>query len=65
MWVRDIINSRTKAVTILRVLPPLGNVPVASDAITTYLGRQRGWKPLRDLLSARGERAVPYSFRHP
>lgn len=46
------------------VLPPLGNGPGASDAITTYLGRQKGWKTLRDRLSARGERAVPYSFRH-
>ena len=45
-------------------LPPLGNGPGASDAITTYLGRQRGWKTLRERLSARGERAVPYSFRH-
>ena len=45
-------------------LPPLGNGPGASDAITTYLGRQKGWKTLRDRLSARGERAVPYSFRH-
>ena len=46
------------------VLPPLGNGPGASDAITTYLGRQKGWKTLRERLSARGERAVPYSFRH-
>ncbi len=45
-------------------LPPLGNGPGASDAITTYLGRQKGWKTLRDRLAARGERAVPYSFRH-
>ena len=45
-------------------LPPLGNGPGASDAITTYLGRQKGWKTLRERLSARGERAVPYSFRH-
>jgi integrase len=45
-------------------LPPLGNGPGASDAINTYLKRQDGWKSLRERLAARGERAVPYSFRH-
>ncbi|WP_255142796.1 site-specific integrase [Synechococcus sp. EJ6-Ellesmere] len=45
-------------------LPPLGSVPGASDALATYLGRQDGWRSLRQRLEARGERAVPYSFRH-
>jgi len=45
-------------------LPPLGNVPGAGDAIGTYLARQTGWKSLRERLAERGERAVPYSFRH-
>lgn len=45
-------------------LPPLGNGPGASDAIGTYLSRQQGWQSLRARLDARGERAVPYSFRH-
>lgn len=48
----------------LIALPPLGNGPGASDAIGTYLGRQQGWQSLRARLEARGERAVPYSFRH-
>ena len=45
-------------------LPPLGGGPGAADAIGTYLKRQRGWGELRERLAARGERAVPYSFRH-
>ncbi|MGL6135164.1 MAG: site-specific integrase, partial [Prochlorococcaceae cyanobacterium] len=45
-------------------LPPLGGGPGAADAIGTYLKRQRGWQELRERLAARGERAVPYSFRH-
>ena len=45
-------------------LPPLGNGPGAADAIGTYLGRQQGWRSLKERLEARGERAVPYSFRH-
>jgi integrase len=45
-------------------LPPLGNVPNASDALGTYLKRQKAWQALRERLAARGERAVPYSFRH-
>lgn len=44
------------------VLPPLGNGPGASDAITTYLGRQKGWKTLRDRLSARGSGPCPTAF---
>ena len=45
-------------------LPPLGSIESASDAINTYLKRQKGWQELRKRLAARGERAVPYSFRH-
>ncbi len=45
-------------------LPPLGGGPGAADAIGTYLKRQRGWVELRERLKSRGERAVPYSFRH-
>ena len=45
-------------------LPPLGGGPGTADAIGTYLKRQRGWQELRERLAARGERAVPYSFRH-
>ena len=45
-------------------LPSLGNGPGAADAIGTYLKRQQGWQTLRLRLEARGERAVPYSFRH-
>lgn len=45
-------------------LPPLGNGPGASDAISTYMKRQQGWQSLRERLAARSERLVPYSFRH-
>lgn len=45
-------------------LPPLGGGPGAADAIGTYLKRQRGWVELRQRMATRGERAVPYSFRH-
>jgi len=45
-------------------LPPLGGGPGAADAIGTYLKRQRCWMELRERMAARGERAVPYSFRH-
>lgn len=45
-------------------LPPLGGGPGAADAIGTYLKRQRGWRELRERMATRGERAVPYSFRH-
>lgn len=45
-------------------LPPLGNAPGAADAIGTYLKRQQAWRELRERLASRGERAVPYSFRH-
>jgi integrase len=45
-------------------LPPLGNGPGAADAIGTYLKRQQGWVELRERMAEKGERAVPYSFRH-
>jgi integrase len=46
-------------------LPPLGSdTGTAADAIGTYLKRKKGWQELRDRMAARGERAVPYSFRH-
>ncbi|MEA5414389.1 site-specific integrase [Synechococcus sp. BA-132 BA5] len=45
-------------------LPPLGNGPGAADAIGTYLKRQQGWVELRENMAEKGERAVPYSFRH-
>lgn len=46
-------------------LPPLGSGnPGPSDAINTYLARQACWQQLRSRLEDRGERAVPYSFRH-
>lgn len=45
-------------------LPPLGSQPGAADAVGTYLKRQKAWQQLRERLAARGERAVPYSFRH-
>jgi hypothetical protein len=45
-------------------LPPLGNGPGATDVIDPYLKRQQGWVQLRERMAGRGERAVPYSFRH-
>jgi hypothetical protein len=45
-------------------LPPLQSGNGAADGLGTYLKRQPGWKSLRDELEARGERLVPYSFRH-
>lgn len=33
-------------------------------AANTYLGRQRGWRKLREQMQAEGKNAVPYSFRH-
>jgi integrase len=45
-------------------LPPLQSGNGASDGLATYLNRQPGWKSLRAELAAKGERAVPYSFRH-
>ena len=45
-------------------LPPLSSGTGAGDAIGTYLNRQHGWCSLKALLAAKGERLVPYSFRH-
>ncbi|MFM7512151.1 MAG: site-specific integrase [Cyanobium sp.] len=45
-------------------LPPLSSGNGAGDAIATYLNRQPGWRSLRAVMEAKGERAVPYSFRH-
>jgi hypothetical protein len=33
-------------------------------AANTYLGRQSGWRKLREQMQAEGKNAVPYSFRH-
>jgi len=48
----------------LIALPPLSSGNGAGDAIATYLNRQQGWRSLRAALETKGERAVPYSFRH-
>jgi len=45
-------------------LPPLTSGAGAGDALGTYLSRQPGWCSLKALLAAKGERLVPYSFRH-
>jgi integrase len=45
-------------------LPPISSGNGAGDGIRTYLNRQSGWKGLRAEMAAKGENAVPYSFRH-
>jgi integrase len=45
-------------------LPPLQSGNGAADGLGTYLKRQSAWKSLRAELEARGERLVPYCFRH-
>jgi len=45
-------------------LPPLTSGTGAGDALGTYLNRQAGWCSLKAFLAAKGERLVPYSFRH-
>jgi integrase len=45
-------------------LPPLSSGNGAGDGMRTYLQRQPGWKALRAEMAAKGENAVPYSFRH-
>jgi len=45
-------------------LPPLPSPSGVADAVGTYLKRQKGWQALMERLASRGERAVPYSFRH-
>lgn len=45
-------------------LPPLESGNGAADCLKTYLNRQEAWRVLRARLAERGERLVPYSFRH-
>ena len=45
-------------------LPPLESGNGAGDCFKTYLNRQQGWLDLKAELMAKGERLVPYSFRH-
>jgi hypothetical protein len=45
-------------------LPPLSSGNGFGDCVTTYLNRQPGWRSLRAVMAAKGERAVPYSFLH-
>lgn len=45
-------------------LPPLSSGNGSGDCVATYLNRQPGWRSLRAVMAAKGERAVPYSFRH-
>jgi integrase len=45
-------------------LPPLESGNGAADCFKTYLNRQSGWLALKEELAAKGERLVPYSFRH-
>lgn len=45
-------------------LPPLESGNGAADCFKTYLNRQQGWLDLKAELAAKGERLVPYSFRH-
>ena len=45
-------------------LPPLESGNGAADCLKTYLNRQRAWRDLRQDMAGRGERLVPYSFRH-
>ncbi|MFM7228620.1 MAG: site-specific integrase, partial [Cyanobacteriota bacterium] len=48
----------------LIALPPLSSGNGSGDCVATYLNRQPGWRSLRALMEAKGERAVPYAFRH-
>lgn len=48
----------------LIALPPVPSVGGSGDAFKCYLMRQPGWLSLRAAMAAKGERAVPYSFRH-
>lgn len=45
-------------------LPPVPSEGGSGDAFKCYLNRQPGWLSLRAAMAAKGERAVPYSFRH-
>jgi integrase len=46
------------------VLPPLGSGNGPGDCLKTYLNRQEAWVALRKEMLSRGQRLVPYSFRH-
>jgi len=46
------------------VLPPLESGNGAADCLKTYLNRQSAWQSLKAEMAQRGERLVPYSFRH-
>lgn len=45
-------------------LPPLESGNGAADCLKTYLNRQQSWQALKREMAERGERLVPYSFRH-
>jgi integrase len=45
-------------------LPPLESGNGAADCLKTYLNRQAAWVKLREEMGDRGQRLVPYSFRH-
>jgi len=45
-------------------LPPLASGNGAADCLKTYLNRQSAWLMLKKQMAERGERLVPYSFRH-
>ncbi|MCT0223866.1 site-specific integrase [Synechococcus sp. CS-1328] len=45
-------------------LPPLESGNGAADCLKTYLNRQSAWQQLKQDMAQRGERLVPYSFRH-
>lgn len=46
------------------LLPPLESGNGNADCFKTYLNRQQAWLELKAELAAKGERLVPYSFRH-
>ena len=46
------------------LLPPLGRIGRAGEAIRTYLRRQDIWKVLRAEAKKEKEELTPYSFRH-
>ena len=45
-------------------MPPLSSGNGSGDCVATYLNRQPGWRSLRAVMVAKGERAVPHSLRH-
>ena len=56
------LMQRWQAGTI--ALPPLESGNGAADCLKTYLNRQPVWQRLKEEMAQRGERLVPYSFRH-